>query len=156
MIKRSPDEKSARIKVRRFLSSDIEKIAALDERLSSLALKRTLGNNLNNDFLCCLVLVDMGEVVGVLVARLISDPLADDVRTNEDKRLLIQRAKFYAFDEAFYIRPSHREEELVNMLLDEYKSWAERRGASRVTISNALMTEFKLNSKQSYETYEVR
>lgn len=154
MIEESP-EKSARnfVKVRRYTSADIPRIAALTERLGSLALKRTLEHNTKNDFVCCLVVVDKGIIVGVLVARLISDPLSDDIKTS--KRLLIQKSKFYAFEEAFYLKEDYRDQEVLDILFEEYRSWAARRNASRVTITNKLMPGFKLNLPEISTTYEV-
>lgn len=119
---------AASIKVRRYLSSDIGKIlelarrAAVDEHMSftSERLKFVLDHNLNNLYLCCLVITDFSEVVGVLVAQIRKTSMHDGM---------------IAETELFYVSGGYE----TKLILAEYKDWAKARGCSELRTNDLYM-----------------
>lgn len=132
---------AASIKVRRYLSSDIGKILELARRASESVhlpftaerLKFVLDNNLNNVFLCCLVLTDLGETMGMLIAQAKKTTLTDGM---------------VADTEMFYTEPEYRTGNEINLIMSEYKDWARARGCRELRMVNTYMPEAVESSRE--------
>jgi hypothetical protein len=113
------------LKVRRYVSSDIPAIVKLaaqaygnvDPPFSAKRLSFILNNNLTNALMHANVLVDYGEIVGVLIGTL-ATPLNSD-------QLVTQQGYFHIADE--YKTP----ENIAAMKL-KYNQWADLRKAHYV------------------------
>ncbi|MCI0557482.1 MAG: hypothetical protein MN733_03225 [Nitrososphaera sp.] len=123
------------VSVRRYVSADIPAILKLAKKASEAVgalyeekrLKFVLDNNVNNNLIMVDVMVDIGEVVGVLIAE--SRPSAMTL----DKS---------AYDEFWYVEDDYRDS--MTGLRYSYLDWARQRGCKEALLSNKYMPEFPI------------
>jgi hypothetical protein len=115
------------LKVRRYVTSDIPKILDLIGEPKD-TIKFILENNVRNNLVFCDVLVDINEIVGFMVSKVVSSG-GDLIATSI----------------AFYIAPEFRVPEYVNELVTEYETWARERRARYAEFNDQQMEGAPIN-----------
>lgn len=121
------------VKVRRYVTSDIPKILDLIKGPRD-RIKFILENNVRNSLVFCNVMIDFGDLVGVLLAKLDGETIGRG--------------------EVFYISPEYRQEEDINEFIESYLNWGRERNAMYVEFNNYYMPELELDQPH-YKTYRL-
>lgn len=134
------------VKARRYVQSDIDKILNLARTACAGAnvpydekrLKFVLDNNLKNAFFCCLVLVDLAEIVGVLISTVKKNVLNENMA---------------AVSDLFYFGNEYADQ--INLIMGEYTTWARDRECREARTINQFVPAITLQDPKFLTHVEV-